>query len=107
MKASIQRNLCTFGPFAAVERVLMAAVQAGADRQELHEVLRRLSMSAWQSIQDGQGNPLSRPSPTNPRSCAGCPKRSCARFSASRAIPAIAAPAARELAAQIRGQFKE
>ena len=35
----IQRNLRTFGPFAAVERVLMAAVQAGADRQELHEVL--------------------------------------------------------------------
>ena len=57
-EAIIQRNLRTFGPFAAVERVLMAAVKAGADRQEMHEVLRTLSMAAWQQIQSGDENPL-------------------------------------------------
>ena len=54
----IRHNLQTFGPFAAVERVLMAAVKAGADRQEMHEVLRTLSMDAWRAVQAGQPNPL-------------------------------------------------
>jgi adenylosuccinate lyase len=57
-EAIIKRNLRTFGPFAAVERVLMASVKAGADRQEMHEVLRTLSMAAWQEIQSGEDNPL-------------------------------------------------
>ena len=57
-EAIIKRNLRTFGPFAAVERVLMAAVKAGADRQEMHETLRTLSMAAWQEIQGGGENPL-------------------------------------------------
>ncbi len=57
-QAAIQHNLEKFGPFAAVERVMMAAVKNGADRQEMHEVLRRLSMQAWQAIQSGQENPL-------------------------------------------------
>ncbi len=56
--ANIQRNLLAFGPFAAIERVLMAAVKNGADRQEIHEELRVLSMTAWQAIQEGQANPL-------------------------------------------------
>jgi adenylosuccinate lyase len=54
----MQHNLQTFGPFAAIERVLMAAVKAGADRQEMHEVLRTLSMDAWRAVQAGQPNPL-------------------------------------------------
>ncbi|MPN19327.1 hypothetical protein SDC9_166695 [bioreactor metagenome] len=36
----------------------MAAVKAGADRQEMHEVLRQLSLNAWTSVQQGQPNPL-------------------------------------------------
>jgi adenylosuccinate lyase len=54
----MQHNLDKFGPFAAVERVMMAAVKNGADRQEIHEVLRQLSMKAWQVTQNGQINPL-------------------------------------------------
>ena len=57
-EVSMQRNLQTFGPFAAIECVLMAAVKAGADRQEMHELLRTISMAAWQEIQAGQPNPL-------------------------------------------------
>lgn len=40
-------NLATYGSFAATERLLMAAVAAGADRQAMHEVIRQHSMDAW------------------------------------------------------------
>jgi len=36
----------------------MALSKAGADRQKMHERMRELSMAAWQSIEDGAGNPL-------------------------------------------------
>ena len=52
------RNLRDYGVFAATERVLMAAVQAGGDRQVLHEVIREQSLVAWQALQTGQPNPL-------------------------------------------------
>jgi adenylosuccinate lyase len=55
---AIARNLATYGPFAATERLLMALSRAGADRQEMHERLRRLSLTAWQTIQRGKPNPL-------------------------------------------------
>lgn len=55
---AIQRNLQHYGPFAAVERVLMALGKAGADRQEMHERLREHALTAWAAIQDGQANPL-------------------------------------------------
>ncbi len=54
----IQRNLRDYGVFAATERVLMAGVQAGGDRQELHEVIREQSLAAWAALQEGRANPL-------------------------------------------------
>lgn len=54
----VARNLRDYGAFAATERVLMAAVKAGGDRQLLHEVIRDHSMSAWQAVQAGNANPL-------------------------------------------------
>lgn len=55
---AIRRNLDIYGPFAATERVLMAAVQAGASRQEMHEIIRAQSMTAWEAIRNGEPNPL-------------------------------------------------
>jgi len=55
----IQKNLDTYGPFAATESILMGTVKKGADRQEMHEVLRELSMNAWQQITANGSNPLS------------------------------------------------
>ncbi len=52
------RNLSTYGPFAATERVLMALGKRGADRQEMHERLRIHALSAWRVIQHGEENPL-------------------------------------------------
>ncbi|MEJ5224482.1 MAG: adenylosuccinate lyase [Anaerolineales bacterium] len=55
---ALARNLATYGPFAATERVLMAAVKAGASRQDMHELIRHHAMSAWESIRAGDPNPL-------------------------------------------------
>lgn len=55
---AIQRNLSRYGPFAATEKIMLAAVKAGADRQSMHEVLRKHAMLAWQEIQAGHNNPL-------------------------------------------------
>jgi adenylosuccinate lyase len=56
--AAISRNLSAYGPFAATERVLMALVKAGANRQEMHERLRSHSLKAWENLCRGDGNPL-------------------------------------------------
>ncbi len=54
----IAENLRTYGPFAGTESVLMEAVRAGGDRQELHEVLRSAAMESWSAIAQGKANPL-------------------------------------------------
>lgn len=41
----IEKNLETYGPFAATESILLSAVKKGANRQQMHEVLRELSMN--------------------------------------------------------------
>jgi adenylosuccinate lyase len=57
-ETGIADNLATYAPFASTERVLMALVKAGADRQEMHERLREHAMSAWQAVRQNQSNPL-------------------------------------------------
>jgi adenylosuccinate lyase len=57
-EAAMRRNLAVYGPFAAIERVLMAAAKGGADRQEMHECLRQHAMQAWGAVQAGDPNPL-------------------------------------------------
>lgn len=54
----IAANLQQFSAFAAAERVLMAGTIKGADRQALHEVLRRHCMAAWEAVRAGKPNPL-------------------------------------------------
>ena len=54
----ITYNLNLYAPFAATEAILMATVKKGADRQKMHEVLRDISMVAWQKIQAGEPNPM-------------------------------------------------
>jgi adenylosuccinate lyase len=57
-ETQIARTMHTYGPFAATERLLMALVKAGADRQEWHERIRKHSLSAWAAINEGKPNPL-------------------------------------------------
>ncbi len=56
----ISENLRTYGPFAGTESVLMEAVRAGGDRQQLHEVMRTAAMESWSAIAQGKDNPLGR-----------------------------------------------
>ncbi|MCC6189637.1 MAG: adenylosuccinate lyase [Anaerolineales bacterium] len=56
--AAMAANLDKYGPFAATERVLMALVRAGADRQRAHERLREQSLKAWAAVKAGRSNPL-------------------------------------------------
>ncbi len=56
--AAVAGNLSTYGTFAATERLLMELVKAGADRQEMHELLRQHSLTAWSAVERGEANPL-------------------------------------------------
>ncbi len=55
---AIARNVDAYGVFAATERLLMALVRAGADRQTMHEIIRQHAMVAWQAVWAGEPNPL-------------------------------------------------
>jgi adenylosuccinate lyase len=57
-KTALARNLEKYGTFAATERLLMAAGKAGADRQEMHEIIRQHSLAAWAELTAGGSNPL-------------------------------------------------
>ena len=57
-EAQIRRNMQTYGPFAATEKLLMAVTKAGGNRQEFHEVIREHSLSAWAKLNAGEANPL-------------------------------------------------
>ena len=46
-------------PFMATENIMMDAVKAGGDRQELHERIRELSMEAGRNVKvEGKDNNL-------------------------------------------------
>ena len=55
----IEKHLMAELPFMATENILMDAVKAGGDRQELHEKIRQLSMEAGRVVkEEGRDNDL-------------------------------------------------
>ena len=55
----IDRHLRAELPFMATENIMMDAVKAGADRQEMHEKIRTLSMEAGREVkEEGRDNNL-------------------------------------------------
>ena len=48
----IEKHLMAELPFMATENIMMAAVKAGGDRQELHERIRELSMEAGKNVKE-------------------------------------------------------
>ncbi len=55
----IEKRLMAELPFMATENIMMDAVKAGGDRQELHERIRELSMIAGQHVKaEGKDNDL-------------------------------------------------
>lgn len=51
-------NLEQYAPFAATESILIELVRKGANRQEMHELLRSIALEAWEGVQYGFKNPL-------------------------------------------------
>ncbi len=55
----IRKHLMAELPFMATENIMMDAVKAGGDRQELHEKIRQLSMQAGKNVkEEGKDNNL-------------------------------------------------
>ena len=55
----IEKHLMSELPFMATENIMMDAVKAGGDRQELHERIRELSMIAGRNVKElGEENNL-------------------------------------------------
>ncbi len=52
----IARNVREYLPYMATENLMMAAVQAGEDRQEVHEVVRQHSHTVTARIKEGSGS---------------------------------------------------
>ena len=48
----IEKRLMSELPFMATENIMMDAVKAGGDRQELHEKIRTLSMEAGKNVKE-------------------------------------------------------
>ena len=57
-QAGIERLLSSYGLFSATERLLMELGKRGANRQDMHEVIREESLKAWAEVQAGRENPL-------------------------------------------------
>lgn len=52
----IEKRLMSELPFMATENIMMDAVKAGGDRQELHEKIRQLSMEAGKNVKVNGGD---------------------------------------------------
>ncbi|HEX9923769.1 MAG TPA: adenylosuccinate lyase, partial [Anaerolineae bacterium] len=91
--------------FAATERVLMAAAKAGADRQEMHELIREHSLAAWADIAAGKSNPLAQSLAADERLTRYLnPERLATLLDAGQYV-GDAPDRARQLAAQIRTEI--
>jgi adenylosuccinate lyase len=99
---NIQRNLDKYAPFAATERVLMEAAKAGADRQELHAVLRQLALKAWDALEAGEDNPLEELIAGDPRILAYIDARQVRQCMDVRQHTGLASNLASDLAGEIR-----
>ena len=56
--SATKRLLESYSLFASTERLLMELGKRGADRQEMHEEIRKESLKAWSIVQEGGKNPL-------------------------------------------------
>ena len=101
---AIAHNLATYGTFAATERLLMELVKGGADRQAMHEVIRRHSLAAWAVLQESTtaANPLPGLLASDPAILTILPAERVLDLLDATGYVGDAAQRARELAHQIR-----
>lgn len=98
----IRNNLREFGPFAGTEKLLMELVKAGADRQEMHEIIRSQAMAAREAIQQGSLNPLEDLLVNDPVLTGFLDKEQISEYLGDEAYLGDAPARAKDLAAKIR-----
>ncbi|MBI1863322.1 adenylosuccinate lyase [Candidatus Microgenomates bacterium] len=54
----IAANLEKYAPFTASESILMKTVKIGADRHEMHDLLKSLALKSWDAVSRGEPNPM-------------------------------------------------
>lgn len=101
-RSGVERNFQTYAPFAATERLLMALVTAGADRQAMHEVIREHALAAWAEVSAGRPNPLADRLCADSRITAVMPADAARARLEARAYTGDAAQRARLLARRLR-----
>ncbi|MBZ0298937.1 MAG: adenylosuccinate lyase [Anaerolineae bacterium] len=99
---AIRRNVAIYGTFAATERVLMAAVRAGGDRQALHEIIRQHSLNAWDALRQNQPNPLVETLTADPQVTALLPEARVRELMQAESYVGDAPERAEKLAKQLR-----
>ncbi len=104
---SIERNLDRYGIFAATEALLMELAKAGADRQEMHELIREHSQTAWAAVQGGQPNPLAALLATDETIKKWLPEHRIAELLGLRAYTGDAVDRARNFAAELKIHLEE
>jgi adenylosuccinate lyase len=57
-QGQVEQNLNKFALFSATELIIVETVKKGADRQEIHELLRTISMEAWKEVTEAKTNPM-------------------------------------------------
>ena len=54
----VDTSMAKYGLFSATERLLMEVGKRGANRQDMHEIIREASLLAWKELHEGKENPL-------------------------------------------------
>ncbi len=54
----IGKNFSDYSQFSGTEKLLAELGRRGADRQQMHEVIREACMKAWEAVKVGKPNPL-------------------------------------------------
>ncbi len=103
---AMKRNLDEYGPFAAIEPLLMALGKAGADRQAMHERLRQHALDAWEALRAGQPNPLNAILAGDPEIRRYLPEADLSKSMEAVHYLGDAPQRARLLARELRGAFK-
>lgn len=101
----IRNAMETYGPFSALERILTALVRSGANRQEMHELLRNHSSRAYEALRKGGANPLLNQLQRDERVLQYLQPRTIHRLMQADRYTGKAADRARQMVTRIRERF--
>ena len=102
----IKQNLEDYSPFAATEKLLMVLTRAGADRQQMHQVLRKHALQAWSAVREGKSNPMIELVSTDPNLLEFISKKEISRAMEGSAYLGDAVERAKKLSDKIKKEIR-